>query len=368
MSTPRSPFALSDDGTTIAAGDGPELLVWKGDGSPAWKQFLQGIIVDILVTTEHVLALDADGRLSRFARGDGEPLGDIHTAPFPLQMAAARDGTLGVLTREGLRLLRPHGETLLPTRGATTFAFGPDGASVGLGRSDGSFDAVEIQSGAAWGSLTLPSPVVAIGWSALGHWIVGAGQVLYRIRGDASAIEAQIPGADHPIEGLTVSSSGLVVAARAGEHVELYELYRNKPLGEFVLRRSIGDVRFGLGLQLGIGLDDGDGNVIELSSAASWRTEPHPGRGRNTWRLENKVDLAAVRGAIALHQAGGQPIARYVPPPSEAEPPASTRSRLLAGCAGIFTLIVTMSLLCGGFLLFIYFWRASGLWELVPIR
>lgn len=368
MSTEPTPFALSTDGGTIAAGDGPELLVWKGDGAPAWKRFTQNILVDLAITADQVLAIDADGRLLRFNRGDGEPIGEENIEGSPLSMHLAPNDTIGVLTTAGLTLISASGRVVLPTRGASTFAFGPNGASVGLGHPTGLFEAIELQSGAAWGSITLPVPVVGVGWSSLGHWIVGAERTVYRIRGDATTIEAMIPGADHPIEGLVVSASGLVVAARAGEHVELYELHRNAPLGEFVLRRKIGAVCFGLGLQLGVGLDDGDGNVIELGTGASWRTEPHAGRGRNTWRLENKVDLAAVRGAIALHQAGGQAIARYVKPPPDPAERLAGGNRWLAGCIGVSSILAVMTLVCSGFLLFTWLWRSSGLWEIVPIR
>jgi hypothetical protein len=367
MNTEPAPFALSADGSTLAAGDGPELLVWRGDGTPAWKKFCAGILVDVAVTVDQVLAIDADGRLLRFRRSDGEELGESSLPGAPVALRVTAQGVVGVLTRDTLVLISASGEQVLPASGATAFAFGPDGTSLGVGRSDGSFTAIEVQSGAPWGTVSLPGPVAGVEWSSLGQWIVGVDRMVYRIRGDGSAIDAAITGADHPIQGLSVSQSGLVVAARAGEHVELYELYRNAPLGEFVLRRRIGAVCFGPGLHLAVGLDDGDGNVIELGTGATWRTEPHPGRGRNTWRLENKVDLAAVRGAIALHQAGGQPIARYVPPP-QAQEPQSGGSGCLAGCLAVFSLVGVISLICAGVLLFTYLWRAWGMWELMPIR
>jgi hypothetical protein len=367
MSTEPAPFALSADGSTLAAGDGPELLVWKGDGTPAWKKFCPGILVDLAITVDQVVAVDADGRLLRYRRSDGEDLGEIPLSGTPLAMRVAANGTIAVLLQDSLVLLGVGGQQVLPAAGAVTFGFGPNGTSLGIGRKDGTFTAVEVQSGASWGTVALPGPVAGVDWSALGQWIVGVDRMVYRIRGDGTAIEAAITGADHPIQGLAVSQSGLVVAAQAGEHVELYELYRNAPLGEFVLRRRIGAIGFGHGLHLGIGLDDGDGNVIDLSTGASWRTEPHPGRGRNTWRLENKVDLAAVRGAIALQQAGGQPIARYVPPP-QAQESQSGGSGCLAGCLAVFSVVGVLSVLCAGVMLFTYLWRTWGLWEIVPIR
>lgn len=365
MSQEPAPFALAADGGTIAAGDGPELLVWRGDGVPAWKQFTDGILVGLAVTDGEVVAIDADGRLTRWRRTDGDPLGTIDTGCRPLDLKWIAGGTVGVLTPDGVVVLVPgQAPRVVSAPGATAFAFGPGGASVGIGSGSGTFTAIELASGAPWGSLQLPAAVGGIAWSALGTWVIGADRMLYRVRGDGTAIEAAITGADNPIDGLVCSVDGLVCAAQTSDRVELYELHANKPIGEYLLRRRIGGLSFGPGFTLGIGLDDGDGNVVELASGASLRTEPHPGRARNTWRLENKVDVGAVRGAIARRQAGGEPIARYVPPPSE----DTGGSGCLGGCLAVFGLVVVLSLFCAGVVLVTYVLRSLDLWQFLPLR
>ena len=127
--------------------------------------------------------------------------------------------------------------------------------------------------------------------------------------------------------------------------------------------RAIEDVYIEDGT-FGLVLDDGDGNWIDLATGATFRTEPHPGRGRATWRLENKVDLGAIRGAIALQQAGGAPIARYVPKDDD----GGGRSGFWAGCLSVVTVLFTFTLICTGLLTLMYVLKTYDLWRYLPMR
>ena len=312
------------------------------------------------------MTIDADCRLVRYNRANGDEIDAITVdgpTPKDLQLSAA--GVAGVLNDQGVIIVVPGSPPhLVPLAGATSFAFGPNGASVGIGTEAGQFVAIELATGAAWGSIELPQAVRGVDWSALGTWVVGADRMLYRIKGDATAVEAAVSGADSPIDAVRCSATGLVAAARTEDRVELYELHGNRPVGEFILRRRIGGICFGPAMTLAIGLDDGDGNVVELGSGASFRTEPHPGRGRNTWRLENKADLAAIRGAVALSQAGGEPIARYVPPPEE----DGGGGGCLGGCLAAAGLVAVLSFFCGFLMILMYVLRTYGLWDMLPMR
>jgi hypothetical protein len=358
-----APFSVAPDGMLFVAADGPELLAWRGDGAPQWKQFTEGMLVGVAVGLEVVVTVDADGRVCRWRRGDGELVSTTSLPHRPLGLHMANDGRVLIVTRDGPLVDTPLGFRLIPSPGCTWAAYGP-GEALGVGCEDGTFTAIELQSGAAWGSVRLPAPVAAVAWSAVGVWMVGAERSLYRISGDGKAIQATIGGADHPMDQLTVAANGVVVAGRAGDRVELWELNRNRPIGEFVLRRTIGGVAFGPGLLLAIGLDDGDGNWIDLATGATFRTEPHAGRSRNTWRLENKVDLGAIRGAIALQQAGGAPIARYVPKPDE----GGGSTGYWAGCLSVLTVLFTSTLICTGVLALMYVLKTYDLWRYLPLR
>ena len=370
MTQEPAPFAIAADGGTIAAGDGPELLVWRGDGTPAWKRFTDGVLVGVAVAPDEVIAVDADGRLTRWRRTDGEAVDTSDTGCRPLDLKLS-GGTVGLLVEDGVVVIAPgQAPRRLPVPGASAFGWGPGGASLGVGTASGGFTAIEVASGAAWGSLVVGAGIGDVDWSSqgvggsAGTWVIGADRMLYRARGDGTAIEAAIAGADQPIDRVACSADGLVCAARTADRVSLYELHGNRPIGEYLLRRRIGDLAFGPNHTLAIGLDDGDGNVVELASGTLLRTEPHPGRGRSTWRLENKVDPGAVRGAIARHKAGGAPIARYVPPPSE----AVGGSGCLGGCLAVFGVVVVLSVVCSGVLLLTWALRSSDLWQFLPLR
>lgn len=361
-----APTAIAPDGVMLAAGDGPELLAWRNDGAPAWKAFTEGILVGVVVGLEHVVTVDADGRLCRWRRGDGELASTQRISQQPIGLILAADGrSVAVVTPEGPLVEFPHGLQLVPVPDTTAASFGPPGA-IGVGKSDGTFTAIELMSGAAWGSIKLGARVGAVTWSALGSWLVGCELVLFRVSGDATTMQASIPGADKPITWLACAQNGLVAAARAGDHAELWELHGNRPLGEFVLRRPITSVCFGPALILGIGLEDGDANWVDLATGATFRTEPHPGRARNTWRLENRVDVGAVRGAVAMHQAGGAPIARYVPRPDPDDD--GGKGGCLAGCVSVASMVALLSAMCGGLLLLMYILRTYDLWRYLPIR
>ena len=117
------------------------------------------------------------------------------------------------------------------------------------------------------------------------------------------------------------------------------------------------EVRFGAGHWLAVGLDDGDATMVELLTGSPTRTEPHPGRGRNVWAMDNKVDRELLRGAVARHRAGGGPIARWVGP-KEDEPKEETgclRSALTVGC---FTLLGF--LVCSGGIGLLWWMQQQG--------
>lgn len=362
-----APFAVSPDGLQFVAADGPELLAWRSDGAPTWKIFADGILVGLAVTAAEVVTVDDQRRVRRFRRTDGELLSDDPVPHAARDLGAAADGRVWIVTPDGPLLDTPLGWRLVPMPGCSAAARGP-GEAVGVGQQDGTFTALDAQSGAPWGSVRLEGPVAAVAWSAVGVWVVAAGRTLYRVSGDGKTVQATISGADHPIESLAVADNGVIVAARAGDRVEIWELHKNRPIGEFLLRRPIGGVAFGPGLLLAIGLDDGDGNWIELATGATFRTEPHPGRSRSTWRLENKLDLGAVRGAIALQQAGGAPIARYVPKPDEPGAEPEGGRGCLAGCVSVLGVLFTSTLICSGLLVLMYVLKTYDLWRYLPLR
>jgi hypothetical protein len=369
MTTEPAPFALSPDGVSLVCCDGPELLVYRSDGTPLWKQFTDGILIGVAFVGPHVITLDSEGRLTRWRLADGTVF-ETMTVPGDVRGLAVdpTTGAAAALTPSGPILMVPGAPPRpVPAPGAAAVAFGPGGASLAVGTEGGQLTALELATGAAWGTLQLQGPIRAITWCALGSWLVGAGEALARVQGDAQALQVLIPAQGGPVRAVTTTADGLAAAAQIGDDtVAVYELFSSKRLGEIVVRRRIGGVTFGAGTQLGIGLDDGDATVVDIVSGKQARTEPHPGRGRNTWRVENRVEGAGLRGAMAFHKAGEQPIARYVPPPDPEDEGGG--GGCLGGCLGVLGLVLFLSLFCAGVVGLMYFLRAYGLWEFIPIR
>lgn len=362
---PPSPIALSPDGSALALGDGPELLAYRGTGEPAYKAFTDGILVGLVHTGEALISIDADGRISRWRHPDGVLL-DSGLPPVPdaRDLVAAPDGTLAVLTPAGAVLLSPDGSSWpVSAPGATAVSFGPDSNSLGIGTGEGRFTAFDRQSGSAWGTIQLEGPITGVGWSAQGAWIVAAGASIHRIQGDGQAVLSTLT-APGPLGRIAVSPDGMVVAATLpGTGAIVFDLHGGKIAGQIAVRRAVEDLALGTSMVLALGFEDGEASLIHLLNGHQGRTEPHAGRARTNWRVDNHVDAGVLRGAQVLHQAQGAPIARYVPPPEE-----RGAGGCIGGCAGVAVLVMLLSLTCAGMLGLMYILRSTGLWELIPIR
>ena len=334
-SSERAPVHISSDAATLACVDGPELLVYEGRGAPRWKHFCGELLVDVRAIRDEVVAVDATGQLTRFRPADGRILEQVQL-DGALSLDLSADGLAVVRSEASVQLVERGGANrTLPHAGATAVALGPDRGSLGIGFSDGTFRAVDAQTGTAWGEVQLPGPVDAITWSAQGWWLVAAGPQLCAVSGEGTEVVGTV-GLQTRVYELAVSADGLIAAAAQGHNqVALAELFTWQPVGSLEFRRSVGGVCFGPGGTLVIGLDDGDATLLEVFTAGSTRTEPHPGRGRNVWNYDNRVDHERLRGAVALARAGTEPIARYVGPPVE----RNTWLGCLAAVVGTFVLI-----------------------------
>ncbi|MBX2796234.1 MAG: hypothetical protein KTR31_01155 [Myxococcales bacterium] len=359
-----TPVAFSADGDGLACVDGPEVLVYDGRGRPAFKQHLHDLLVGVAWLGDQLLTIDDRGGLRRWRRADGALLEERATQTSARGMAVHPQGSIAILSLSSVAMISGDAEpTHLDIARAAAAGFGPDAASLGVGDESGTFWALEVASGAAWGQLALEHPVRGVAWSpALTCWIVAAGPALHRVSGDGTQIQGSL---QHPgdIRAMALSTDGTIAAALGpGGTVTAFDLERGAPVGALTSPRTMEALAFGPQLQLAISFDDGDASLIDLVSGQQIRTEPHPGRGRNQWRIDNRVDGASLRGAQATRQAGGQPIARYVPPPTD------SGSGWLGGCLGVATLLAVLTLTCAGLLTAIYVLRSSGLWELIPFR
>jgi len=345
MTTP-CPLAMAPDGDGVACGDGPELLVYRGSGAPTWRELINGVLVGIAFVGEEVLTLDASGRVQWWARHDGAPLEEVPTREGARRLAVSSDGAAAIVAGGGVVIIPAGGQPFwLDHEGASAVSFGPDGNSLGVGTDRGTFTAIDLTSGGAWGRIQLDGSVGGVAWSpATGQWVATAGRTLHLIQGDAQALTSRMP-----VQGLlgrlAVSQDGAVAAAVAGKSVMVFELTQGRYAGDIALSRAIHDVAFGHGTWLGIGLDDAEATMVELLSGTQRRTEPHPSRARTNWNVTNQVDAGVLRGGAATRQAGGEPVASYAGPADDGEP--GPRRGCRGGCLWAVVITSLLALACG---------------------
>lgn len=343
------PHAQDPLGELQASGDGPELLVWDADGQPRWKAFCDDLLVDVGIAEGGVLTVDRTGRLVGWSRADGGREHEVDLGGRPVAMAVHRSGRVVVALADAVVAVE-SGRVVwrLPLAEATAIALDADGVTLAAGSRGGTL--VIARPGAADAShMGLGAPVEAIA-SAGGGWLVAVGGAVVAVGPVAATKDAPPswsvqatswrPGG--PVRSLRVDLEGIVAAALVGEgEVHVADRAGTADFGVITLKRHVGGLAFGPGLQLGIGLDDGDACRYELPSGRTGRTEPHPGRARSTWGLQSGVDHARIRGIVAHARAGGKPLAMLAQGP---DADGGRRWWLIGGGC------LLLSLGCGGLL------------------
>jgi hypothetical protein len=312
----NAPYTYTPDGTLYAAGDGPELLVYSGtNDGPIWKQFCDGVLVGVAATRDRLFTVDSDGRFTTWNVFDGQKQEELELpgrAPHGLLSTPA--GTCAVLASDAAILVDPTaGERIAMTvPGLTTASFGPDANSLGLGDRKGMFHAFDTTTGKPWGSVSVGASVTGVGWRHPALWAVAAGTKVHLVSGDGATIQASID-AGGPTGRIAVSSDGAIVACVVnGQEIAILETGKNTRVGVIRYSRPIHGLAFGPGTWLGIGLEDGDCNRVDLISGKLCRNEPHPGRTANRWGFKVEVDPTVMRSVVTSVRAGGQPIATFI--------------------------------------------------------
>lgn len=304
-----STFAIAADGSRLAVGDGPEVLVYLTSGQPAWKHFCEGILVGVAFAGPHLVTVDSAGLVTFFRMQDGRVVQQSQLDGVIKGCCVSPDAVFCVVTSAGLVVVQPNGETFAyPFNQASVATFGPDRNSLGVGTPTGEFYALDGSDGSAWGSQKVPGEVTDAIWNPRGFWMFTAGTTLYCCDGGAAAITAQVD-VEAPARGVAVTLDGAVAAVLTPPgKIALVELHQYRVAGFVNVRREVQNIALS-GTKLGIGFDDGDASTVDLISRSTVRTEPHPGRGRNNWNLDLAYDTVVLAGAITSLRAGGQPVA-----------------------------------------------------------
>ena len=340
-----SPFAVSQEGTLAACGDGPEVLVYLTiSGAPVWKAFADGVVVGLAFDGSRLLGLDSNGRLYLWEQESGQ-LDQQHDLGMQARgMSLAADGAILVGAEDGVHLVVPGGlQHHWPMACPTAMAWmGQTGA---VGTPDGIFTLVHRQSGLHAAS-NLGGPIVDICVSPLGLWVAATEDRLVLLESEGKkALRVLDLSGEAAVKKVGVSRDGIVVAAsREDGTVWLGDSVQLHKAGEIKSRRAVEGAWFGQALLLIVMHDDGDASMVDLSSQKIVQSEAHMGRSRRAWHIEVDVNLAGIRGARVNVASGGETVATYTGPKPDADRP-SWGKWLLGLAAGCLVLVVGTAVL-----------------------
>lgn len=364
----REPLGVSPDGGTVVCGDGPELLVYDGNGAPRFKHFLDDVIVSVAAAPDRVWALLGDGRIQGWKLHDA-PL-DPEETPGGRALAVAPDGLVAAATQRGVAIFDPAG----PRRGLAVgevldLAFGADRTTLGILTGTqlpppkpadpkapappppppgaAGFAVIDAQTGATLGSMPLSGPPGGVARVGTAAWAVSHGRALSVFTRDGNQLlhtwtEEEAYGA------VAGTPDGIACAAAIGRNtIAVYETHTFKCAGKIHISRPIGRLAFEPNGRLVVSHDDADLTFVDLFTATVSRSEPHPGRGRNNWGVKHELDAGIVRGALVKAKAGRVAVARYVGPIDDPE----YERRWWQSCAIAAGMMFATMMLCGGFTL-----------------
>jgi WD40 repeat protein len=256
------------------------------------------------------MAVDERGTLSAFEAKSGSLLGRVDTGSGARAMAAMPDGLCAIISRSGVAVADDEGvHRRLTVNDPQCVAWSTDGMLL-VGSGDGTLT-VFAGEDAPMQSEQLDEPIGAVAWHPQGFWIVAAGITVYRL--DPAGLERITGGpADMPIGSIACAQSGHI-AMRLGDKTALVLQYPSRETDATIsyFDRDITDVCFGPDPWLGIGMNLGDGNKINLETGATHRTDTHPGRDHHSWALSVSTGKARGGDPVPAEAGGDQAPVEY---------------------------------------------------------
>jgi hypothetical protein len=285
---PKWRLALDQPVVSLAFAD-PQALPGAQGGSP-WRNAAGRIVI----------AVDAAGALHTIDPAAGQSTSKHGPFGKPLAFAVGVAGAGAVValgTEDRLHLWRGGEHTEIPGR-SSAIAISNDGATLAIGAVDGSLRFLSI-SGSSKPVETFCA-VVHGGITDLvqhpgGTWIVSGKSGISTVTPEGPQRLASLPA---DVARVRLDGRGRRLAAQLGDRTVAVYTWPSLDLVtriEYVERRVSG-LAFGPGDWLGLGLDHGDGNKIDVVTSATHRTDTHPGRTHRSW-------LLSVRGKASMLSA-----------------------------------------------------------------
>lgn len=245
-----------------------------------------------------VVAVDDEGRLHAIDAASGRLLGEVEPAGAPRAIAAAANGSvLAIATADAVVVFRKAARAEIALK-ATAIAFSADGSTLAVGAKDGTVKMFDV--GAAERDARLPETLSIAGTETVvdlvqhpsGAWVIAvpSGLVVVDRPGQGRRLDKIRTGPKR----MAFDAGGDRLAVQLTDRqVLVYEWPALSVLTRIELTdRPVRGLAFGADRWLGVALDHGDGNKIDVVSGAVHRTDTHAGRTHRSWTLlvEGKKD------------------------------------------------------------------------------
>jgi len=289
------------------------------DESPLWKQTCDDPVIAVGATKTEIVTLDEHGRLVWWDAKEGKRLATTELGDPAVALAVAADGTCAAALPERVVITR-RGETehaaTLSVAAAHSLAWSDDGARLAVGTEQGTVQVFEAAGGDPIGKADVEETVRSIAWNTGGFWLATAGERVVRIAADGGGCEPVTRAVGMSPDFVTCSADGSRFALRLDALTTVVLAYPSRDtVAQFsYIERQVVGLAFGPGPWLGVGLDKGDGNKINLETEAIHRTDTQPGRTHNSWLLSASFERGAPRPASAAKRED----ANSAPPPPTA--------------------------------------------------
>lgn len=280
-------FAYDLAGRSIAMADGPDLLIHDGqDESPRWRKTGEAAWTVVGLGAGQVIAADAEGRLLRYDEQTGAELQRIELG-LPIGTGTtSEDGVAWLLAADQLIALHPDGrKDSTPVTSPTAIAVAPSGSRA-VAEAGGR---LLIFDGEAQKTLELGGAVEALAWHPRGFWLAAVQDKLLRIDGTSHLVESYTRAGGSTITAVACNPDTVALVLDEKTAVALSHPSKDTRGNASYFDRKITGVALGPAPWLGVGLDLGDGNKIDLATGAVCRTDTHPGRDHHRWALQVAV-------------------------------------------------------------------------------
>lgn len=324
---------------SIVTYDGKELLAYDSESEgPKWRLELEKPVAGVVLADATfldlgdaaspfrtpaavgaVLAVDEEGRLHALDASTGRKLGDVGPYGVPRALAASPIGQGIALAVSGKVVIWRKGtrsETMLE---ATAVAFSIDGATLAIATEQGvvkMFDLTGLDGQESLRevlSFDARGPVNDMVQHPSGGWVIAGSRATLLVTGHGSEKDLEkIPASAKRVR---FDARGTRLAAQLSQKQVL--VYEWPQLSVFTrveyTERPVRGIAFGNADWLGVAMDFGDGNKIDVVTNAVHRTDTHPGREHRSWSLyveggkkpPQDVDAVPRRSEAAPHDSGG---------------------------------------------------------------